>query len=591
MHADDTNYTVIKNGVVVVSGTGPAIRVDGNRLVIRDGPQETRPLCLTRAEATRKLRHVVVCGHAGGFVTFDALRWLRDTRVAFSQLDWDGAVIIVSGPRGTDQPALRRAQALVCSGVVPNAAVAITREIVRVKLNGQAEVARLMGSADAGGAIGGLAEEIARETDARKVLTVEARAASIYWKLWENVPVRFARRNPQRLAPNGRWRPGRHESWLTFGARSSLLTGRPHRASTPGNALLNYLYGVLAGEMTVALFAVGLDPGIGMFHSDIDRRSSLALDAIEATRPYVDYWLMEYLASSVFANRDFTELPDGEVRLAHPLNAHLAHTAALWRKACEPVADWLARSFGRAAGNGAALVVGSRMSLMPQQAPASVLGQDRPLKALPSPLPTFLAPSRGHRPMSLRAGLREVPVPRMCHECGKALTSRQPKFCSEGCAVAFHLATTAEELPASSAPGSATKSGTGASKRGLREKSRRHLALRRAWNAEHSPPTESVPAEKRNGWFRASGPAVDQLRGWYAATVGPLVANFPVARVRDATGLSTRYVIKIRQGLVPHPRHYPALAELVGVEQPKSPIPFPDATEQPEPAENSRGLL
>jgi hypothetical protein len=79
MHADDTNYAVVKNGVAVVSGTGPAIRIDGNRLVIRDGPQETPPLVLTRAEATKRLRHVIVCGHAGGFVTFDALRWLRDT--------------------------------------------------------------------------------------------------------------------------------------------------------------------------------------------------------------------------------------------------------------------------------------------------------------------------------------------------------------------------------------------------------------------------------------------------------------------------------------------------------------------------------
>src|SRR6516225_5643572 len=103
MRADDTNYTIVKNGVVVVSGTGPAIRVDGNRLIIRDGPQETSPLCLTRAEASRKLRHVIVCGHAGGFVTFDALRWLRDTGVAFSQLDWDGTVVISSGPRGPDR--------------------------------------------------------------------------------------------------------------------------------------------------------------------------------------------------------------------------------------------------------------------------------------------------------------------------------------------------------------------------------------------------------------------------------------------------------------------------------------------------------
>ena len=101
MHADDTNYTVIKNGVVAVSGTGPAIRVDGNQLVIRDGPQETPPLVLTRAQASRKLHHVIVCGHAGGFVTFDALRWLRDTGVAFSQLDWDGVNHHRFRPAGT----------------------------------------------------------------------------------------------------------------------------------------------------------------------------------------------------------------------------------------------------------------------------------------------------------------------------------------------------------------------------------------------------------------------------------------------------------------------------------------------------------
>jgi CRISPR/Cas system-associated endonuclease Cas1 len=90
------------------------------------------------------------------------------------------------------QPALRRAQALVCSGVIPTAAVAIAREILRVKLHGQAEVARLLGSADASAAIGSLATAIARETDGSKALSFEARAALIYWKLWEDMPVRFA---------------------------------------------------------------------------------------------------------------------------------------------------------------------------------------------------------------------------------------------------------------------------------------------------------------------------------------------------------------------------------------------------------------
>src|SRR5207248_1596081 len=133
MWANDTNYTAIKNGVVVVSGTGPAIRVDGNKIVIRDGPQKIKPLTLTRAEASRKLRHVIVCGREGGFVTFPALTLLRDTGTAFSQIDWNGTVVIASGPRGPDQPALRRAQVLVCSGVRLETAVAITREILLLK--------------------------------------------------------------------------------------------------------------------------------------------------------------------------------------------------------------------------------------------------------------------------------------------------------------------------------------------------------------------------------------------------------------------------------------------------------------------------
>ena len=240
MHADDTNYTVIKNGVVVVSGTGPAIRVEGNRLVIRDGPQETKPLVLTRAGATRKLRHVIVCGHAGGFITFDALRWLRDTGVAFSQLDWDGSVIVATGPRGPDRPALRRAQVLVCSGAIPKTArPSLERSSGEIERS-----SRRCGRNGIGGCEHRDRQPRVRtlcETDGSKLLSVEARAAAIYWKLWRDLPVRFARSNPHRLGPNGRWRPGRSELWLTFGPRASVLTGGPFRATTPGNALLNYL--------------------------------------------------------------------------------------------------------------------------------------------------------------------------------------------------------------------------------------------------------------------------------------------------------------------------------------------------------------
>jgi hypothetical protein len=243
MHADDTNYTVINNGILAVSGTGPAIRVADNKLIIRDGPQETPPLVLTRAEASRKLRHIIMCGQAGGYVTFDALRWLRDTDVAFSQIAWDGSIVIASGPRGPDRAALRRSQVLTCSGARSETAIAIAREILRVKLLGQATVARTIGRSEATARIADYAAQMAQETDGGRLLSIEAKAAVSYWAAWNSVPVRFARRNPDRFDHRGRWRPGRSEAWYTFGSRASTLTGKPWRATTPANAILNYLVG------------------------------------------------------------------------------------------------------------------------------------------------------------------------------------------------------------------------------------------------------------------------------------------------------------------------------------------------------------
>ena len=541
MHADDTNYTAIKNGIVVVSGTGPAIRVDGNRILIRDGPQETPPLSLTRAEAVRRLRHIIVCGQAGGFVTFDAMRWLRDTGVALSQLDWNGSVVIASGPRGPDQPDLRRAQALACSGVVPKAADVIACEILRVKLRGQAEVAGLLGFADVSATIGNLADTIARENEGTRALSIEAEAAWMYWNLWERMPVRFARRNPQRLGLNGRWCSGRPDPWLSFGSRTSLLSGKSSRATTPGNALLNYLYAILESEMTVALLSRGLDPGIGMFHVDIDGRSSLALDAIEAVRPYVEYWLFAYLQASVFANRDFHELSDGEVRLSHPLNSHLAHSAALWGNACEPIAEWLARSFDRAAK-----LVQVRPALAPSVIPLSRAKPQPLIPTLEPPLPNFITTARGRRlsaPSVLRerAGVRNEPVPATCWDCGRALPLERRAFCSDDCAQKYRRAM-GKRRPVAEA------------------------STRAARNRHQEATPVSQRAVKRL-------PAFDRtaLRHWYEEELQPRLSRMSPAQIIQGAAMGRSYAYYIVAGTrIPHPRHFPNLAALVGVELPRT---------------------
>lgn len=53
------------------------------------------------------------------------------------------------------------------------------------------------------------------------------------------------------------------------------------------NALLNFLYALLGHDCRSALEAVGLDPQVGLLHTDRPGRASLALDLIEEFRPVI----------------------------------------------------------------------------------------------------------------------------------------------------------------------------------------------------------------------------------------------------------------------------------------------------------------
>lgn len=231
--------------------------------------------------------------------------------------------------------------------------------------------------------------------DGVQLLGVEGAAAAAYWVLWVEVPLRFARRE---RAP---------VHWQSFGRRNSPLGRKNTRnAVTPANAVLNYLYGVLASELTIALTGVGLDPGLGIFHTDAARRASLTYDAMEAVRPCVDGWLAAWLADASFSKRDFYEESDGTIRITRPLTSHLAMTAPVWRPAAQSVAGWLALAF---AGD-------AREELRP-----------------PSLFSALPAPRRAWHGM-------QSPIPKTCIECGGALAPKQRKFCSDMCSVSFRAA-------------------------------------------------------------------------------------------------------------------------------------------------------
>jgi CRISPR-associated protein Cas1 len=103
---------------------------------------------------------------------------------------------------------------------------------------------------------------------------------------------------------------GRHFWEAYFGAlehreASEKRTRRP--AEDPLNALINYGYGMLYGEVESATLTAGLDPHIGFLHRDEYGKPSFVFDAIEPFRPWVDRLIAELVIGGKLQNSWFEQ--------------------------------------------------------------------------------------------------------------------------------------------------------------------------------------------------------------------------------------------------------------------------------------------
>lgn len=85
----------------------------------------------------------------------------------------------------------------------------------------------------------------------------------------------------------------------------------------PVNALLSFLYSVLANDCASALEGVGLDAYVGFLHRDRPGRTSLALDLMEELRPCMaDRFALTLINNRVVGKQDFEFLENGVVFLS-----------------------------------------------------------------------------------------------------------------------------------------------------------------------------------------------------------------------------------------------------------------------------------
>jgi CRISPR-associated endonuclease Cas1 len=433
-----------------------------------------------------------------GFITLEALRWISDVGAAFVMLDRRGKVLTVTGPVAPSDAKLRRAQALALSN---GTALKISKQLISQKLAGQELlVLDMLDDSAAADAIARFRNELPSAKGIEVVRLIEAQAARCYWQSWSCIPIRWPRKDERRVP----------EHWKRFGSRISPLTHSARLASSPPNALLNFIYSILEAESRLAASAMGLDPGIGLLHVDTPNRDSLACDIMEVCRSKVDAFVLNWLQSEPLRKSDFWEDRNGNCRLVSALAIRLSETADTWRKLVAPVAEYVTQELWSSISKPASTVA--------RQLIATRLTQRRKRSAKGSDVPAV----RALKPDSV------------CRGCGN-IVRRGGRYCQR-CVVAvtnenFNAGRKSAQQPEFLAKRSATQ--------------RLHKQAIQNWKTSDLPVwlTEDV----------------------YVKQIQPALASVAKSQIRSVLGVSEPYASDIQAGKrIPHPRHWQALGRLVG---------------------------
>jgi CRISPR-associated endonuclease Cas1 len=491
------NFLTPRHGVVTLFGYGIKVYVDRGHLIVKDGIGRDRHEGRF-ARVGHGLRRLVVIG-SDGFVSLGALRWLAHQDAAFVMLERDGSLIAATGPVGPSDARLRRSQALARETHV---ALDIARELIRQKLAGQEQIARdRLNDHTVANTIAQARADVGTADTIEMIRLLEAHAAHAYWAAWHNLKIEFPKSDLQRVP----------DHWLSFGTRKSPLTRSPRLAANPPNAILNYLYALLESEARLAAVALGLDPGIGFLHVETDARDSLACDLMEAVRPHVDAYLLDWIGRQPFRREWFFEKSDGNCRLMAQFCLRLSETTQTWGALIAPVAEWVSRTLWSPIRNPGRAHPAIRLTQMYKR---EAKGDGCGLPLPPAPQPPRVCPRCG---ASVKTGKTH------CAACAIAIQREGFLKIAEQGRIASH--TRESEL-----------------KRGATQR-RRH--------------------EAQSKWHVWSHPAwlTEQC---YSEQIQPRLGKVEIKRIAASLGVSNTYASYIRAGRRrPHPRHWEKLASMI----------------------------
>lgn len=308
---------------LILTGNGISMRVDRGALVIRDGlthyPQDIKEHRFFPGGLENPPRIVLVDGN--GQITLDAIDWLAEQNIPLIRLKRNGAFasIITSGGQAADPDKVRwQSETRYNSAARAQFAVGLLKRKARNTLDtleGWVPHSRFWDKSRES-ILTGLSRLVNDPPDhLSDVLGIEGAIATAYFRAWQGVEIRWKATSRHPIP----------DDWREYRSRTALRDEKPQNrhATHPVNAMLNYVYGMLAARKQIEAVAEGYDPMLGIVH---DRRKTArgktpayALDIMEPDRPIVDRNVLGLLREDHLRPSDFALSSKGVCRVGPEL--------------------------------------------------------------------------------------------------------------------------------------------------------------------------------------------------------------------------------------------------------------------------------
>jgi hypothetical protein len=221
--------------------------------------------------------------------------------------------------------------------------------------------------------------------------------------------------------------------------------------------------------------------------------------------------LLDWVAREPLRRADFFETATGNCRLMSPMCTKLSGTVSVWAKLVAPWAEYVARTLWAGAGRSGNSVPPTRLT---QQRRTEAKGKVWIVAVEP--------PKTDH----------------LCRGCGETITNGSTHCVDCAIGGATERLVRAAKLGRVAARSPEARAKHGAARR-------RHAKACSEWDALTQP-----------AWLTSEV---------FSRKIQPLLGSIRTSAIRSRIGVSRWYAGRIRQGYLPHPRHWQALAELVGI--------------------------